>query len=116
MRFQTSIVDFLREEVSNDYIPAFGSTMETKAEGAVRMAFQNVNGIRLDSETESEEVDAMETFGIDVLGLAETNINWSLNMRLRLAALLRMKHCGSRYITSNMQTTKEGYQPMGVQP
>ena len=47
------------------YIPAFGSSMEMKGEGVVRFAFQNINRIRLDSDTESEEIDAMETFDID---------------------------------------------------
>jgi hypothetical protein len=56
----------------------------------------------------------MDNLGIDILGLIETNLNWTLEQRMKLAAELYIKFHGGRSITASHRSQKEGYQPGGT--
>lgn len=113
---QTKLSDYFNHDPSTGNIPAFGSTIENKCSNAFRVAFQNVNGMKLGStHTGAEELDGMKTLGIDLLGLVETNLNWSHDQRTKLSALIKLAFNGAgRSITSSTVSTKEGYLPGGT--
>ena len=85
-------------------------SLSGKADNSIRFAFQNINGMKLDSEHHSEEVNFGD-FEIDLLGMAETNLAWSLDERIRLASILYLKYHGAcRYTTSAARTERDsGY-------
>jgi hypothetical protein len=96
-------------------ISPFGSTLEELLDNSLRIAFQNINGISNNfNRVAIEELDAMDNLGIDILGLIETNINWTLEQRMKLAAELYTKFHGGRSITASHRSRKEGYQPGGT--
>ena len=107
-------IDHFVETDSSKHIAAYGASITEKDDNVIRLAFQNINGMQLERDTGSLEIDSMSRFGIDVIGMAETNIHWSLEAKLKLSTLLHLKYKGSRYVTSSMRTEKEGYQPGGT--
>ena len=75
---QTTLASYFENVPNQGSIPAFGSMIKEKLENSFRVAFQNVNGMKLGSiHTGAEELNGMETLGIDLLGLVETNLNWN---------------------------------------
>lgn len=104
-------------EIIHKEIAPFGHRMQKEKEtGIYRLAFQNINGIsstkRLVGE---EELGEMMKLKIDVLGLIETNINWSLDAKSSFitAASLRFNKI-TRLAMSSSFTVKEGYWPGGT--
>ena len=91
--------DFLRNKLEdyldtpNDLakIPAFGASLQTKKDGTFRLATQNANGTKVRSiYSRVEEIDAMDTMGVDALSITETNLNWSHESKMKLIAMIRM--------------------------
>ena len=112
---QAKIGEFIEEElwVGQEILP-FGADIKSQVEEILRIAFQNINGISYNTDkTADEEIDAMDTFGIDILGLAETNISWTMEQRLQLATAIQLKFSGGRAITSAMKSKTTGYLPGG---
>ena len=76
--------DFLRNKL-NDYLDtpnalaelsAFGAGLKTKRDGTFCLATQDANSTKVGSIYSGvEEIDAMDTLGVDVLGITETNLN-----------------------------------------
>eukprot|EP00970_Alexandrium_tamarense_P011193 scaffold2391_cov126-Alexandrium_tamarense.AAC.2 len=69
-----------REEVTEDVeleeITAFGGNSDSKLDNNLRFAFQNVNGLRLESSGDRSELAmTIENLGIDIFGMAETNVH-----------------------------------------
>ena len=63
-------------------IEAFGGSIKDEESNVVRLAVHNTNGFHFDSaRSGAEEIDAMETLGIDLLGLTETNVNWKNELK-----------------------------------
>ena len=93
-------------------IPDYGASLRTKEETVFRVATQNPNGVRAGTRREgAEELDAMETLGIDAMGLAETNLNLSHNAKMELSALIRMQFgTGSAITSSSSSTDRTEYQ------
>ena len=103
--------------VAGENIPAYGALIETKdLVNVVRIAFQNVNGLKLGNERAgAAELDAMNQLGIDIMGMAETNLSWTREKKLQLAALAKIAFDGtSRCIASSTTSNKEGYLPGGT--
>eukprot|EP01082_Thalassiosira_pseudonana_P000262 g12.t1 g12 contig1:28787-30398(-) len=99
----------------NEEIPAFGGEINSKLENNMRFAFQNVNGLRIGSTHEGSELAlVIESRGIDVLGMAETNIHWNQDRRTQLLSLLQMVFGNGQIATSSSQSGTDGYQPGGT--
>jgi hypothetical protein len=102
-------------QIFHKNIPAFGSPITMKEKGILRFALQNINGLLearyLIGEAELAE---MEAFGIGVLGLIETNINWDHVARESFIAAAKMKFGAARCSMSSSYSTKQGYLPCGV--
>jgi hypothetical protein len=64
------------EEVGLEEIMAFGGNSDSKMDHNIRFAFQNVNGLLLElSGDRSELAMTIDNLGIDIFGMAETNIH-----------------------------------------
>ena len=55
----------------------YGEKLYRKEEGHIRIAFQNINGIKGKINASHEVLTTIEEKDIDILGIAETNINWT---------------------------------------
>ena len=100
----------------HEKIAAYGCKIGKKEKKTYRFAFQNINGITNSrGNIGVEELGSMGDLDIDVLGLAETNINWSHDAKSSFMAnaSLRFFHA-TRLAMSSCYTTKEGYWPGGT--
>ena len=115
-KLQTRLNEFITRPSRKDYdIPPYGASIHDKRENVLRAAFQNINGITTDNFIGAEEVEAMDHLGIDLLGLIETNINWSIDRRLQLSAMIKLKFNDGRFVTSSMKAPSEtSYLPGGT--
>jgi hypothetical protein len=99
----------------NEEILPYGAILADKEQNVLRAALQNINGISYSAENIAlEEIDAMDKYDIDLLGLTEINIAMSLERRLQLASALQMRFTGSRVVSSSMKSKDEGYLPGGA--
>ena len=88
---QTRLDEHFEAPWDEDDIPSYGASIRQKTKDAVRCAVHNIHGTRLDPVPEAnEEIDAMRAHGIDIMGLTETNLNWSSDAKNTLAALVRV--------------------------
>ena len=72
-------------------------------------------GLKINSiHYESEEIDVMDTLGIDVMGLVETNTKLSHEQSTTLKAMMRMKFGYGITATSSCRNKSEGYLPGGT--
>jgi hypothetical protein len=72
----TSAREEVMEEVGLEEITAFGGNSDSILDHNIRFAFQNVNGLRLElSGDRSELAMTIDNLGIDIFGMAETNIH-----------------------------------------
>ena len=78
MRLTTKPKDgkhFVSNAPIEDIIP-YCNVLDNKADGILRLGFQNVHGTHLTPSLHGmEETDAMLSLQLDVLGLAETNLS-----------------------------------------
>ena len=108
-----------REEVTEDVeleeITAFGGNSDSKLDNNLRFAFQNVNGLRLESSGDRSELAmTIETLGIDIFGMAETNIHWNQEKTAVLSSLLQLVFGTGQIATSSSRTNGDGYLPGGT--
>ena len=114
-KIQTTLDNYMKKPKEDLDIPSYGASTEHKLENTFRVGFQNVNGIRRESDrTGAEELYSMDKLGLDLAGLIETNINWTIDQKLTLSAMIRLRFRHGRAVTSSMRSTKEGYQPGGT--
>jgi hypothetical protein len=58
------------EEVGLEEITAFGGNRDSKMDNNIRFAFQNVNGLRLESSGDRSELAmTIDNLGIDIFGM-----------------------------------------------
>jgi hypothetical protein len=99
----------------NEEISPYGSSIGDKNENVLRTALQNIRGISNNIDNIAlEEIDAMDNYGIDLLGMNEINIAMTLERRLQLASALQMRFAGSRTVSSSMKPNASGYLPGGT--
>ena len=99
----------------NEEILPYGAKIAGKEQNVLRAALQNINGISYSAEHIAlEEIDAMDSFNIDLLGMTEINFAMNLDRRLQLASALQMRFTGSRVISSSMKSKNDGYLPGGT--
>ena len=102
-KIQTTLDEFIDKPTEDTDIPPYGANIDTKLPNTFRLGFQNVNGIKWESErTGAEELYSMDKLGLDLAGLIETNINWTIDQKLTLASMIRLKFRHGRAVTSSM--------------
>ena len=97
-------------------IELYGDPIADKLDGLVRIGFQNVNGITKTKELVGmEELEAMNEMKFDLVGMIETNVNWTHDVRnaLHTASGLRFNNT-ARCVMSNTSAKTEGYLPGGT--
>jgi hypothetical protein len=93
----------------------YGSNIADKDTNVLRAALQNIRGIsNTTTNVALEEIDAMDTYGIDLLGMTEINIPMTLERRLQLMSALQLRFAGNRSISSSMKSKETGYLPGGT--
>jgi hypothetical protein len=81
----------------NEEILPYGASMTVKNKNVLRAALQNIRGLSNTPDNVAlEEIDAMDSYGIDLLGMTE------------------IKFSGSRTVSSSMKTNTTGYLPGGT--
>jgi hypothetical protein len=99
----------------NEEISPYGSSICDKNANVLRAALQNIRGISNNTDNIAlEEIDAMDNYGIDLLGMNEVNIAMTLERRLQLATALQLRFAGSRTVSSSMKSNTTGYLPGGT--
>ena len=75
----------------------------------------NTNGFYSDRARKgAEEIDAMETLGIDLLGLTETNVNWKNKLKNEVAAWVRLAFGTGSTVMASAPSRAKHYLPGGV--
>jgi hypothetical protein len=78
----------------NIEILPYGANIADKQSNVLRAALQNVRGVSHQPDNVAlEEIDAMDNFGIDLLGMTEINIPMNLDRKLQLISFwLKISH------------------------
>jgi hypothetical protein len=64
---------------SGTNIPPSGDPIPTRddSDGLIRIAYQNVHGVRTNGFCIPTELEAIESLNIDIMGMSETNCPWT---------------------------------------
>ena len=93
-------------------IEAFGGDIAEKDNNVVRLAVHNTHGFHTDRTRKgAEEIDAMETLGIDLLGLTETNVNWKNKLKNEVAAWVRIAFGTGSTVMASASSNAKHYLP-----
>ena len=112
---QSSINEYFGKPKALEEIKAYGATIGTKDNGVLRVAAQNTNGTHVGNvQSGAEEVNVMETIGIDILGITETKLNPSLKDQMNLSSMIKHAFGSGTAITSSDKSRQEGYLPGGT--
>ena len=98
-------------------LEAVGDPIQDKPETTIRFAFQNVNGLsRPCGLALPSEIEAMDEYKIDVIGMAETNRPWTLQQRSTYDAYMQMRFlsCRTNYSAAPPISYLDTYQPGGT--
>ena len=98
------------EELCED----FGDEMVEKGEETVRIGFQNINGLKGKINASHEVFDAVVEKDIDIMGIAEININWTDKVKQAVQLTIKMRFGQGQIATSSSRGSKEGYLPGGT--
>jgi hypothetical protein len=115
-QMQSRLDEFVNDlRWENEEILPYGASMTVKHKNVLRAALQNIRGLSNTPDNVAlEEIDAMDSYGIDLLGMTEINIPMGLERRLQLTSALQLKFSGSRTVSSSMKTNTTGYLPGGT--
>ena len=97
-------------------IEASGDDLQPKENGVLRFAFQNIHGTTdLQGWEVPSEIEAIEEFEIDIMGMAETNRPWSTHQRSLFNAYMQNRFRSSRTNFTAAPSTdhRVKYQPGG---
>ena len=86
----------------------YGDKIGQKDDGKIGIGFQNINGIKGRINAVHEVFTTMEENEMDILGIAETNINWTDTRRLETNMAIRMRFGQGQMVASSSKTSKEG--------
>jgi hypothetical protein len=96
-------------------IPRYGDSINEKLKGSLRVGFQNINGMQSSGELVGmAELDGIDSYGIDIMGLAELNLNCTLDVRANFMAAANLRLKPARVVMSSAWALKEGYMPGGT--
>ena len=101
-RVQTTLTETYREtnRCTDGLLEDYGDKIGRKEEGHIRIAFQNINGIKGRINAAHEVFTTIEEKDIDILGIAETNINWTDVKRLEMNMAIRMRFGQGQMVAS----------------
>ena len=91
----------------------YGDKIHQKDEGNIWIGFQNINGLKGKIIAAHEVFATMEEKEMDILGVAETNINWSDTRRLEAKMAIKIRFGKGQMIATSRKTSKDGYLPEG---
>ena len=97
-------------------IEASGDYISDKSTGSIRLAFQNVRGTSTGHGLAlPTEIEVIDHYGIDIMGMAETNRPWSLHQRATYDAFMTLRFHSSRtiYTAAPALSPLDTYQPGG---
>ena len=103
---------------STEQTQHWGDLPEEKHQSDCRIAFQNINGlsqyhIKIQGNELAQKIHKLQA---DIVGLAETNLNWQFkNTKQQAKMSLNLPDTKTMLVTSNLQKlTKTAYQPGGT--
>ena len=112
---QSRLDGSIETPIEHPDIEAFGGDIAEKDNNVVRLAVHNTNGFHSDRARKgAEEIDAMETLGIDLLGLTETNVNWKNELKNEVAAWVRLAFGTGSTVMASAPSNAKHYLPGGV--
>ena len=86
----------------------------TDSDGLLRLAYQNINGLGNTGFQLPTEIEAIESLGIDIMGMSETNRPWTPKSQSEFNNMMNQRFNSSRTIYSSAPpTTQSCYQPGG---
>ena len=88
--------------------------MVEKGEETVRIGFQNVNGLKGNITASHEVLGVVVEKDIDIMGIAEININWTDKVKQAAHLAMKMRFGQGQIAASSSIGSKEGYLPGGV--
>lgn len=89
-------------------------TPRTDTDGIIRIAYQNIHGTTTSGFNIPTELEAMESLGIDIMGMSETNCPWTAKTKSKYDLMMNQRFTSSRTFNSSAPpTTQSCYQPGG---
>ena len=92
----------------------FGYKMVEKGEETIRIGFQNINGIKGNINALHEVFNVVAEKDIDIMGIAEININWTDKVKQAAQIAVKMRFGQGKIAASSSRGIKEGYLPGGT--
>ena len=90
-------------------------TPRTDSDGYIRIAYQNIHGTRSLGLQLPTEIDAIETLGIDIMGMSETNCPWTSKTKAEYDHMMNQRFRTSRTTYSSAPpSSQHKYQPGGT--
>ena len=86
----------------------YGDKIFQKDEGNIQIGFQNINGLKGRITAAHEVFATMEENEMDVLGVAETKINWTVTRRMEANMAIIMQFGQGQMVARSSKTSKEG--------
>jgi hypothetical protein len=114
---QTRLPESITGKTFIPNIEAVGDPLLEKEEGILRLAFQNVHGVSgLRGLEVPSEIEAMEDLEIDIMGMAETNVVWTSEQKLRYDSYLslRFRSAQTVYSAAPALSHRVSHQPGGT--
>jgi hypothetical protein len=98
-------------------LEATGDPLPEKSDTTIRFAFQNVHGLtNTHGLSLPDEIEAIDEYNIDVIGMAETNRPWTLSQRSTHDSFMQLRFKSSRtlYSAAPPISHDDTYQPGGI--
>jgi len=92
----------------------YGDRLGEKGAGKLRIGFQNINDIKGPINAANEIFEVIEDKDVDIMGLAETNINWTETKRQEAKVAIKIRYGQGSITTSSGRAIKDGYLPGGT--
>ena len=94
MKVQTILTEYVvmdnRKHLDELY-EVFGDEMVEKREEIVRIGFQNINGLKGNITASHEVFGVVAEKNIDIMGIAEININWTDKVKQAAHLAIKMR-------------------------
>ena len=116
-RLQITITETFGNEINkgnDDLLEDYGDKIGQKDDGNIHIGFQNIIGLKGRINVAHKVFATMEEKEMDILGIAETNINWTDAKRLETNMAIKMRFGQGQMVASSSKASKEGYLPGGT--
>ena len=92
----------------------FGDKLVMKQEETMRIGFQNINGFKGNITASHEVFDVIAEKEIDIMGVAEINVNWTDRVKQEAQLAVQMRFGQGQVVAISTRGSKEGYLPGGT--